>query len=108
MSQAVDKWNAHFEAMPLAKRFNEICREAPRIKIVKAFKSAHNKFEFRIEKDTITAQTWGLAVDVYLKNYDRVAKELMGAAPRGDLERKLQEFLDSGTMEWEDEQISDH
>ena len=64
-------------------------------KIVKAFDKKFKKLEVHIVQGTEALKLWNLVVQA-MSIKDKSFKILAGIAPRGDLERKLQDYLEKG------------
>ena len=92
---------------PLKLRFHTMSQEVPHFRVARAFKSAHKKLEVNATKGTPLGDWVLLVLLPYLHKTDKIIRELEGVAPRGNLERVLQQYLDDGTVSWEPTQFSE-
>ena len=55
----------------------------------------------RIEADTRSAKVWVILLKA-MEEESKIFKPLEGMAPRGAMERKLQNWLETGEFTWKD------
>lgn len=94
-AQNVEVWKAQILAW--AADFRErgeqaIASDWPVFKIQRAYKPRHKRIVCAIKPSTPSARLWEVALEPWLLKSG--ARKLQGVAPKGDLERRLQEWID--------------
>jgi len=83
------------------ERFEILAENFKYIKFHKAWKKEHKKMIWNVKRDTQEAEIMTTLLNI-LKRTDKHFKKMCGTAPKGALERKVQEYLEKGTVELED------
>ena len=99
MTAAHEKLQSFCQAMMAGSKeemWERIQQQIRHCKFQKAWDKKHKKLEIMLVPQSMADTIWPVMESILKR--EQFWKPLVGIAPKGDLERKLQKFLDSGEV----------
>ena len=94
---ALDKFLASIRNVTPDAKCIALQDQARHCKVAKAFHSHHKKLEPMIRPGSDAEEVWSKGILLMISK-EKHFKQMSGIAPRGDLERRLQKFLENGEL----------